>query len=92
MDSKKCIVCGGWATDPHHLIMGSNRTLADEDDLTVNVCRLCHTRIHNNALIERKSRELGQTLYELKIMAVKGYDEDTARRFFLERYGRNYLG
>lgn len=80
---KYCDICSKnfYEVDVHHLIMGSNRKLADEDGLTINVCRMCHTKIHESAVSERLSKMLGQAMYE----------RTHTREEFMKRYKYNYL-
>lgn len=96
-----CDICGRnyESLDTHHLIMGFNRTFADEDKLTVKVCRNCHKDIHNNAVTEGLSKMLGQQAYEFDYIINKYCVNDVdkaiarteAREMFRKRYQINYL-
>lgn len=86
-----CKLCGAIATDTHHLIGGRNRTLCDIDNLTIKICRECHSQIHQSGKLEIKSKSVGQALYELSQMVQFGTPEEVARERFMTRYGKNYL-
>jgi hypothetical protein len=45
-----CVVCGHPVSDPHHLIgHGMGKMGGKGSDLTaIPLCRLCHTRLHDN--------------------------------------------
>lgn len=87
-----CFVCSKRiATDKHHLINGNgNRHCADADKLTANLCRECHTWVHNNANAEHLCKKLGQMMYERELILI-GDNESEARRKFISRYGRSYV-
>ena len=74
-----CCMCGKPAyNDTHHLIYGrSERRLADEDGLTIPVCRECHNLIHSDSRIGNLSKILGQIAWEGKY----GDREDFRRRY-----------
>lgn len=77
-----CIECGGIATDTHHCLSGSRRSLAEEDGLTVRLCRNCHYKLHNiDERMALKYRKLAQVAYEYK----------HSTEAFRERYGKNYV-
>lgn len=88
-DGDYCFFCHGIATDLHHCIGGSNRKLADQDGLTVRLCRLCHNKVHNGPTskpLTEKLHRLAQTKWE------ESYQGDgKPREEFMKRYGRNYL-
>lgn len=72
------------ASDTHHCISGTaNRKLADEDGLTVRLCRRCHDRLHSN----------GEYKKELQIIAEQKWLEyyDKIVEDFIDRYGKNFL-
>lgn len=92
---KLCAICGKPMAETHHVIYGtSQRRLADEDGLTMPLCRDCHKAIHYNGELGELSKMFGQLMYEYWWMADFG-DADTlmkqARGSFVERYGRSYL-
>ncbi len=77
-----CIMCCKPTTDIHHLCFGrSERRLADEDGLTIPVCRECHSMIHNDARLGHLSKILGQIAWEGK------YGD---RQDFIRRYGKSW--
>lgn len=96
-----CDICGRnyESLDVHHLIMAYNRKLADQDNLTVRICRLCHKDIHNNAVTERLSKMLGQSKWEFEYILNKYCPNDVdkavamteVREMFRKRYQINYL-
>ena len=81
-DGEYCLECGAMATDEHHCFPGPNRKNADEDGLTVRLCRRCHSRLHDkDNRLEIKYKKLAQIAYEYR------YSHEE----FMNRYGRNYL-
>lgn len=91
-----CLFCGKPTDEEHHLLFGSDRKKADEDDLKVPICGGCHTRnelsrrIHDNSMAEALSKLCGQLAYEKKLVA-QGFTEEEARTAFRMRYGRSFL-
>lgn len=86
--SKLCYICGKWATETHHCIYGTGkRKLADEDGLTVRLCRDCHTAIHNS------NKDFDRWLDKALKQTAQGKWEERygSREDFIRRYGRSYL-
>lgn len=55
----KCRTCDRSATDPHHIILRSQRG-DDVEDNIVPLCFLCHTKYHDGKLgIPLRPREIG---------------------------------
>lgn len=78
-----CLMCAKPTNDTHHLCFGrSERRLADEDGLTIPLCRECHSMIHNDARLGHFSKILGQIAWEGKY----GSRED-----FIKRYGKSWV-
>ena len=77
----KCHHCGGVKTDIHHCILGSRRKLADMDGLVVPLCRFCHHKVHQDPLLTKYYKQLGQ----------RAYERTRSREEWLVRYGKNYL-
>ena len=79
-----CFFCGQWATDLHHCIHGTaNRKLADQDGLTVRLCRRCHMNLHDKGTCDRELQKIAQQ----KWMEHNGKTADD----FIKRYGKSYL-
>lgn len=90
-----CAMCGKVATETHHLIYGaSQRKLADEDGITMPLCRSCHKDVHYLGKLGNLSKMFGQLMWEYWWLADFG-DADSvvacAKKEFRERYGRSYL-
>lgn len=86
-----CLICGKPRTDIHHLCFGnSKRPLADQDGLTIPLCRTCHEKMHNQKELQAASHIIGQLFYE-RNMCIAGMDADGARESFRDRYGVSYL-
>jgi ribosomal protein S14 len=86
-----CVICGRPKQDIHHLVFGRGlRELADEDNLTAPLCRMCHDEIHNNGVASGLSKIVGQLLFEIDHVQ-QGETQDQARETFRKRYGRSYL-
>lgn len=80
-----CYICGRTGhTDLHHMMHGTaNRRLADMEDLTVHLCRGCHTMVH----------EQPWTGYDemLKQTAQAAFEKYHSRNEWLRMFGKNYL-
>lgn len=88
---KYCNLCGKPSTDVHHLVFGnSKRKLADEDGLTIPLCRECHQKLHGAKENQVMSHIIGQLFYERNKCAT-GMDVEGAREDFRKRYGVSYL-
>lgn len=79
-----CEICGQWRDlEVHHCIHGSGRRkLADEDGLTVYLCRWCHMELHDKGTHDKELQQYAQKYYE-------AYIGD--RESFIKRYGKSYL-
>lgn len=86
-----CIICGCPTEEPHHLIFGSLRSIADKDNVVAPMCRICHEELHRNAQASELSKICGQLAWEKHYMATKGVGEDEARAAFRVRFTRSYL-
>lgn len=96
-----CDICGKnfESLDTHHCVMGYNRKLADQDNLTVRICRKCHKEIHNNAVTEALSKMYGQREWEFNYLLDKFCNDELdkavirteVREMFRKRYQINYL-
>ena len=85
-----CLLCGKPRTDIHHLVFGnSKRKLADEDGLTIPLCREHHESMHNDKAMQAMSHILGQILYE-RNMCAQNYGVEAAKESFRLRYGKSY--
>ena len=86
-----CAICGKPYVEEHHLVYGrGKRELADEDGLTIPLCRECHEKIHDIGIAGSLSKIIGQLWYELNLVR-KGVPQPMARQMFRERYGISYL-
>ena len=60
-----CLLCGGLATQEHHLICGTaNRKNSEEYGLKIGVCATCHNFIHQYGAATRLSKILGHAIFE----------------------------
>ena len=87
----------------HHVLMGQNRSKADEDGLWIPLTKQHHTEgskpqagvrcdIHHCELLRTMSQMLAQTAWEKDyIMNNRDASEQEAREAFTRRYGRSYL-
>lgn len=72
------------ATDVHHMVFGTGkRKLADEDGLTVHLCRLHHRLLHDRGGNKEELQTLAQEVWQTHYGKTK---ED-----FIARYGKSYL-
>ena len=97
-----CLLCGSPACDTHHCLKGvSKRHLAEEDNLTIPVCRRCHDEIHKGYKALNVAVEIiGQLYWEREYLINRqilpfddSHDEisEEAREAFRSRYSRSYL-
>ena len=79
-----CYLCGGLATDTHHIFEGSGRrSRSDYRKLTVRLCRACHSKVHDTSCPEMDYlHRVGQRAYEAKI---------GTREEFIKEFVRSYL-
>lgn len=84
-DKKECFLCGQtYGLEVHHCIHGyGRRKLADQDGLTVYLCRVCHSRLH----------DLGIHDTDLKMLAQRKWQDHyhKTKTAFIVRYGKSYL-
>lgn len=83
MDKTKCRLCGGRATDRHHVFMGRNRQKSEELNCVVWLCRDCHALVH-------RSREVSLRLMK-SYQALLENEKDMSREEFIRIFGRSYL-
>ena len=90
-----CAFCnnGRPASEIHHLCFGRGvRELADDDGLTIGLCKGCHDKVHHgrDGIEAQMSRIIGQLAYE-KRKCAEGMTEEEARESFRKRYGVSHL-
>lgn len=89
-----CDICAKKkATDTHHLVYSTaNRQLSDEDSLTLEICRDCHSEIHKgkNGTAGHISKMLGQALWERDYLQKNpSATDDEIRSKYISRYGKS---
>ena len=68
----------------HHCLHGtSNRKKADKDGLTVKLCLMCHTALHDHGTGDYQLMKLAQVKW------MKHYGK--TEKDFIDRYGKSYL-
>lgn len=80
---RECRICKGRATDRHHVFSGSYRYTSEEYGYVIDLCRLCHNRLHLNPL--------GEWLIIKQEFQIKFEKEVGGRQKFIRTFGRNYL-
>lgn len=81
---EKCYICGYIGDlETHHCWHGSNRKKADEDGLTVRLCRLCHSNLHDKGIKDRYLMEIAEKAY------LSHYNKSIGD--FIDRYGKNVI-
>lgn len=79
-----CFLCGSHeGYDRHHTWHGSNRKKAEEDGLTVQLCRHCHRLLHDKGINDKTLMEVGERAW---LRATGKAIED-----WIERYGKNVI-
>lgn len=76
-------------TEVHHCLHGSMRKLADEDGLTVKLCKVHHRRLHDKGEFDKSLQIIAQNAYITKLK-LEGMTEQEARERFRSRYGKFY--
>lgn len=86
--NRVCYFCEReYGLDRHHAMHGTaNRRLADQDGLTVYLCRECHRKLHDT----EAGAEMDLKLKRDAETAWLNYYHKTVEDF-IARYGRNYL-
>lgn len=84
-DEKECYFCGNVLDlDLHHVMSGTNRRhLADEDGLTVYLCRYHHNKVHQNRELNLLLKRVAQRRY------MEYYDKTLEE--YLKRYEKSFL-
>lgn len=81
----RCYLCGGIATEEHHVFNGPDRRMADQYGLTVHLCPFCHREApyaaHKDINTKRMLQQVGQAAFE------KQY----GHKAFMDIFMRNYL-
>lgn len=82
----RCYLCGAYGrTDRHHVFGGACRQISERYDLTVHLCRECHSLIHGSA----EGAELMDYLHQKGQIA---YEERFGnRRAFIREFIKSYL-
>lgn len=91
-----CLLCGGLATQEHHLICGTaNRKKSEEYGLKIPICATCHNFIHHYSPAARLSKMLGQAIFEGDYYKDLWYQmnegENEARESYIENFGKSSL-
>lgn len=83
-NKETCYLCGQYATERHHCLHGTaNRKLADEDGLTVMLCRRCHMNLHDKGDFDKELQKIAQRVY------MRHYHKTVED--FIKRYGKSYI-
>lgn len=82
----ECYLCGGRASEEHHVLKASNRKWSEKYGLKVYLCPMCHRigkhAVHNDRETDLRLIRTAQKIFELQV----GTRED-----FMRIFGRNYL-
>lgn len=84
-EEKECFICGNVLDlDRHHVMSGTNRRyLAEEDGLTVYLCRRHHNEVHANRSLDLMLKRIAQRKY------MEYYNKTLEE--YLERYEKSFL-
>jgi len=80
-DGYECFLCHRPATDRHHCLHGSRRKKAEEWGLTVNLCRYCHSLLHDKGVNDLFLEQTAQMCFE------ENYGHDK----WMQEFGKDYL-
>ena len=79
-----CYICGGRATETHHVFAGrGRRQLSDRYGLVVRLCRDCHDDVHRHPARYEWLHED----FQRKAMQEQGWTIQE----FIDRFGKNYI-
>lgn len=85
-NKETCFLCGGRASEEHHVIYGTaNRKLSEKYGLKVYLCANCH-RIGKYAVHNCKETDI-----KLKIIAQRRFMEEYPHQDFVKIFGKNYI-
>ena len=77
----RCFICQRYTdTEVHHMLHGSRRKAADKCGLTVNLCHMCHMKLHDRGDHDRELQELAQAEFE----------KTHTHAEWMEIFGKNY--
>ena len=78
----QCFICGSpYMIEVHHCIHGTaNRKLADKYGLTVGLCHICHSKLHDHGTKDKVLQQLAQLKFE----------ETYPDLDFMKIFGRSY--
>lgn len=80
-----CPICGRYAElERHHMLHGSQRARAEEDNLVIGICGTCHRNLHDHGTFDRVLQMEAEHQW-LKQDPNRTVDD------FIRRYGKNYL-
>ena len=79
---KICEICGQIASDRHHIFNGAMRSKSEQYGAVINVCRGCHSMIHNNAEL----RMTLKAIWQEKLMIDNNWSEED----FISVFKKNY--
>lgn len=78
----RCYLCGRFGyTETHHMMHGIRRAAADKYGLTVELCRTCHSNVHDKGLLDEY----------LEREAQKAFEKNHSREEWMREFGKNYL-
>ena len=78
----RCYICRRYIDGghTHHMLHGSYRKAADKYNLTVHLCPLCHTELHDHGVYDAELQEIAQITFE----KIYGHAE------FMRVFGKNF--
>lgn len=81
---RRCFICARTGElDEHHCISGSsNRQNSEAYGLKIYLCRLCHTKLHDNNVMEEQIKQFAQRRWE---------EEYGDRNDFIAIFGKSWL-
>lgn len=82
-EREECFLCGGRASEEHHIFGGANRRNSEKYGLKIYLCHWCHNEppngVHFNRDVSESVKQLAQEKFE------ETFDDD-----FFHIFGRNY--
>lgn len=67
-DFTTCYVCGGRATEVHHVLHGASKGISEQYGLMVPLCRNCHNKVHHvGGELDRQLKEDAQRILLIDI-------------------------
>lgn len=81
-EPNRCYLCHRYGdVEVHHCLHGIRRKAADQYGLTVHLCQICHTLLHDHGFNDKFLEQTAQITFE----------REYGREKWMEVFGKNYM-